>query len=51
MEKTITFIPSSLHVVASGVDVTQDLNNTNNHSISNLLDSAYEKEEKNSKKD
>lgn len=41
-----TFIPSYLHVVASGVDVSEDLNNTQSHSISTLLNNAYEKEEK-----
>lgn len=40
------FIPSVLHVVATGVDVSEDLNNTQNHSISTLLNNAYEKDEK-----
>lgn len=41
-----TFIPSVLHVVATGVDVSEDLNNTQSHSVSTLLNNAYEKEEK-----
>jgi len=38
------FIPSVLHVVATGVDISEDLNNTQNHSISSLLN-AYEETE------
>lgn len=40
----IRFVPSALHVVASGVDIEQDLQAKEEHSISELLDNAYEKE-------
>lgn len=39
------FIPSTLHVVASGVDVSKDLESTQNHSLSSLLKGDYEKTE------
>ena len=38
------FVSSTLHVVASGVDITKDLESTQEHSISSLLNDAYEKE-------
>ena len=37
------FIPSTLHVIASGVDVSEDLNSNQNHTISALLNNDYEK--------
>jgi anti-sigma regulatory factor (Ser/Thr protein kinase) len=40
----IRFVPSTLHVVASGVNVEQDLQAKQEHSISELLDNAYETE-------
>lgn len=40
------FVPSTLHVVASGVDVEKDLQAKQEHSISELLENAYEKKEK-----
>lgn len=44
--KNATFVPSTVHVVAtSGLDVTNDLNNNNEHSISTLLNNAYEEKE------
>lgn len=43
------FVPSTLHVVASGVDVTKDLQSKEEYSISSLLNNAYEKEERNKK--
>jgi hypothetical protein len=43
------FVPSTLHIVASGVDVTQDLQSSQGKSISTLLNTAYEKEEKTKK--
>lgn len=36
------FVPSTLHVVASGVDVSKDLESTQNHSLSSLLKGDYE---------
>lgn len=38
------FVPSTLHIVASGVDVTQDLQSSQEKSISSLLNDAHEKE-------
>lgn len=38
------FVPSALHVVASGVDISKDLETKQESSISSLLNDAYEKE-------
>jgi hypothetical protein len=40
----VQFVPSSLHIVASGIDVSQDLQNNNEHSISALLKDQDDKE-------
>lgn len=43
--KNATFVPSSVHVIAtSGLDVTNDLTNENEKSISSLLNAYEEKE-------
>lgn len=44
--KNATFVPSSVSVVASsGLDVTNDLKNENEKSISSLLNAYEEKEQ------
>lgn len=44
-----TFIPTIIHTVASGIDVSKDLETEQQCSVASLLDKAYEenKEEKN----
>lgn len=39
------FVPSALHVVASGVDISKDLASTQEKTISSLLEDAYEEKE------
>lgn len=48
--KKPTFIPTIIHTVASGIDVSKDLASEQQCSVASLLDKAYEenqKEEKN----
>jgi hypothetical protein len=47
----IHFVPSALHVVASGVDISKDLETQKESSISTLLNDAYEKEKDREKTD
>lgn len=48
--KKPTFIPTIIHTVASGIDVSEDLASEQQCSVASLLDKAHEenqKEEKN----